>query len=100
MNMLIWTTSVSRQPARASNIQTGREVNMQIVVPAETEENERRVGLTPESVKKLVRLGFSVSVENGIGKKAGYSDEEYSEAGSHLSAVSYTHLTLPTNREV
>ena len=59
---------------------------MQIVVPAETDENERRVALTPESVKKLVRLGFSVSVENGIGKRAGYSNDEYSEAGSHISA--------------
>ena len=76
MNMLIWLSSNSRQPVGASNIQTGREVNMQIVVPAETDEHERRVALTPESVKKLVRLGFSVSVENGIGKKAGYSDEE------------------------
>ena len=85
MNMLIWPTSISRQPARASNIQTGREVNMQIVVPAETEENERRVGLTPESVKKLVRLGFRVSVEDGIGEKAGYSNDEYSEAGSDIS---------------
>ena len=85
MNMLIWPTSNSRQPARASNIQTGREVNMQIVVPAETEENERRVGLTPESVKKLVRLGFRVSVEDGIGEKAGYSNDEYSEAGSDIS---------------
>tara|TARA_S200000501_G_C20816406_1_gene740737 strand:+ start:49 stop:1257 length:1209 start_codon:yes stop_codon:yes gene_type:complete len=83
--MLIWPTSNSRQPARASNIQTGREVNMQIVVPAETEENERRVGLTPESVKKLVRLGFRVSVEDGIGEKAGYSNDEYSEAGSDIS---------------
>ena len=58
---------------------------MQIVVPAETEENERRVGLTPESVKKLVRLGFRVSVEDGIGEKAGYSNDEYSEAGSDIS---------------
>ena len=58
---------------------------MQIVVPAETEENERRVALTPESVKKLIHLGFSVKVEDGIGAKAGYSNEEYSKAGGIIS---------------
>ena len=58
---------------------------MQIVVPAETEKNERRVALTPESIKKLVRLGFRVSVEDGIGNKAGYSNQEYLDAGSLIS---------------
>ena len=44
---------------------------MQIVVPAETWENERRVALIPDSVKKLVRAGLPVSVESGLGSQSG-----------------------------
>jgi len=40
---------------------------MQIAVPAETHANEKRVALTPDSVKKLTRAGFDVSVESGLG---------------------------------
>ena len=58
---------------------------MQIVVPAETWENERRVALIPDSVKKLVRAGLSVSVESGLGNQSGYSDADYEEAGATVS---------------
>lgn len=58
---------------------------MQIVVPAETRENERRVALIPDSVKKLVRAGLSVSVESGLGSQSGYSDADYEEAGATVS---------------
>ena len=58
---------------------------MQIVVPAETWENERRVALIPDSVKKLVRAGLPVSVESGLGSQSGYSDADYEEAGATVS---------------
>ena len=58
---------------------------MQIVVPVETWENERRVALIPDSVKKLVRAGLSVSVESGLGSQSGYSDADYEEAGATVS---------------
>jgi NAD(P) transhydrogenase subunit alpha len=58
---------------------------MQIVVPAETWVNERRVALIPDSVKKLVRAGLSVSVESGLGNQSGYSDADYEEAGATVS---------------
>lgn len=59
---------------------------MQIVVPAETWANERRVALIPDSVKKLTRAGFSVSVEAGLGQQAGFSDSDYQEAGATVSS--------------
>lgn len=62
------------------------EVTMQIVVPAETWANERRVALIPESVKKLTRAGFSVSVESGLGVQAGFADAAYEEAGASVSS--------------
>jgi NAD(P) transhydrogenase subunit alpha len=59
---------------------------MQIAVPAETHANEKRVALTPDSVKKLTRAGFDVSVESGLGLQSGFSDADYTEAGATLAA--------------
>ncbi len=58
---------------------------MQIAVPKETWANERRVALIPDSVKKLVQAGLSVTVEAGLGVSSGYSDEDYTEAGAVIS---------------
>jgi NAD(P) transhydrogenase subunit alpha len=59
---------------------------MQIVVPAETWANERRVALIPDSVKKLTRAGIEVSVESGLGTQSGFSDADYEEAGASVSS--------------
>ena len=58
---------------------------MQISVPAETIPNERRVALIPDTTKKLVRVGFEVVVQSGLGEQAGFSDDTYSEAGATVS---------------
>jgi NAD(P) transhydrogenase subunit alpha len=59
---------------------------MQISVPAETHENERRTALIPDAAKKLVRAGIDVVVEAGLGIQAGFSDEAYTEAGATVSS--------------
>ena len=46
---------------------------------------ENRVSIVPASVKKLVKLGFDVIVEQGAGQKAHYMDDEYVEFGASLS---------------
>ncbi len=58
---------------------------MLIAVPAETWSGERRVALIPDSVKKLTRLGLSVTVESGLGRHCGISDDDYREAGATVS---------------
>ncbi len=59
---------------------------MQIAVPSETHANEKRVALIPDSVKKLSRAGFEVSVQTGLGTHAGFSDADYVEAGATVNA--------------
>jgi len=66
---------------------------MQIVVPAETWANERRVALIPDSVKKLVRAGAEVTVESGLGLGSGYTDADYQEAGATVSSDRGAMLT-------
>ena len=58
---------------------------MLIAVPRETQAGENRVPLIPDSVKKLVRAGAEVSIEAGMGKGAGYSDQEYIDVGATLA---------------
>lgn len=57
---------------------------MLIGVPREQYPNEKRVALVPADVKKLVRMGAKVFLENGAGLRAGFSDAEYTEAGAEM----------------
>ncbi|AOS97057.1 NAD(P) transhydrogenase subunit alpha [Microbulbifer aggregans] len=55
---------------------------MIIAIPKETAAGEGRVAATPESVRRLQGLGFSVRVERGAGEAASFPDEAYVEAGA------------------
>ena len=59
---------------------------MHIGVPQETSPGERRVALVPESCKKLIQLGYTVSLEAGAGEGAGFSDSAYREVGVGIEA--------------
>jgi NAD(P) transhydrogenase subunit alpha len=58
---------------------------MNILVLRETQPDEARVALVPESVRKLVVLKATVLVESGAGTGAARSDEEYRAAGAEVS---------------
>ncbi|HEY6098552.1 MAG TPA: Re/Si-specific NAD(P)(+) transhydrogenase subunit alpha [Anaeromyxobacter sp.] len=57
---------------------------MRIAVPKETAPRERRVGLVPENVGKLVKQGHELRVEKGAGEEAGFSDAAYESAGAKV----------------
>jgi NAD(P) transhydrogenase subunit alpha len=50
--------------------------------PCETHPGETRCALTPESAAALVKLGFAVRFEPGLGRGAGHLDEAYFAAGA------------------
>lgn len=58
---------------------------MNIVVLRETAPDESRVALMPESVRKLIALGASVSVESGAGLGAARTNDDYRDAGAKIS---------------
>ncbi|SAL60556.1 NAD(P)(+) transhydrogenase (AB-specific) [Caballeronia cordobensis] len=58
---------------------------MDIGIPAETRDNERRVAATPETVKKYVSQGLRVRVQRGAGAAAAFDDEAYTEAGATIT---------------
>ncbi len=57
---------------------------MYIGVPKERRPFEYRVGLPPAGVEILVEHGHSVFVEHEAGLGAGFSDQEYEQAGARL----------------
>ncbi len=59
---------------------------MLVGIPKETAPRERRVAATPDSVKRLLAMGFEVRVEPGAGVAAGYTDAAYAEAGASIDA--------------
>ena len=62
-----------------------KQFHMQITVLKETESDESRVALVPESVKKLVSMKAKVAVESGAGSESGASDADYEAAGASVS---------------
>lgn len=57
---------------------------MHIGVPKESEAGESRVAVTPETVKKLVAQGHTVSIQAGAGLAASVTDAAYGAAGAQI----------------
>ncbi|MEL7332444.1 MAG: Re/Si-specific NAD(P)(+) transhydrogenase subunit alpha [Cyanobacteria bacterium J06560_2] len=63
--------------ADASNPKQPKKIG----VPKEIVAGERRVAATPDTVKKLQKLGFDIIIEHSAGEGANFSDDAYREAG-------------------
>ena len=59
---------------------------MRIAVLKERRPAEARVAASPDTVKKMVALGWQVAVEEGAGVAAAFPDQAYRDAGAELSA--------------
>ena len=59
---------------------------MRIVIPRESIAGERRTSATPETVKKMIRLGADVAIESGAGAAVGFDDSVYAELGAEIVA--------------
>lgn len=60
---------------------------MKIAVAKETKPYEKRVALTPDVVKSLIKAGFSCIIESGAGISSNYPDETYRQAGAAISLL-------------
>lgn len=58
---------------------------MVIGVPKETVKNENRVALSPDTISKLIKLGFEIHIEKDAGANAGFTDQAYTDAGAVIS---------------
>ncbi|MEQ9317143.1 MAG: NAD(P)(+) transhydrogenase (Re/Si-specific) subunit alpha, partial [Henriciella sp.] len=65
---------------------------MKLSILKETSPGETRVAATPDSVKKLVGLGHTVTIETGAGLVAGFPDKVFSDEGATIAKTAATAL--------
>jgi len=58
---------------------------MKIGIPKEIRPGERRVAATPDTVGRLLKLGFEVQVESQAGAGASFGDAEYVAIGASIA---------------
>ncbi|MDI5968939.1 Re/Si-specific NAD(P)(+) transhydrogenase subunit alpha [Streptomyces sp. SL13] len=66
-------------------------------VPAESAPGETRVAATPETVRRLIALGYEVVVETGAGTASGFTDDAYTAAGARLGDAWTSDVVLKVN---
>ena len=46
---------------------------------------EKRVSITPESIKKFINLGFSINLEKKYAEHLGIDDDDYKKNGANIN---------------
>ncbi|MBN8605905.1 MAG: Re/Si-specific NAD(P)(+) transhydrogenase subunit alpha [Caulobacterales bacterium] len=59
---------------------------MKIAILKESAAGETRVAATPETVKKIIGMGHSVTVQTGAGVAASVPDDQFKTAGAEIAA--------------
>ncbi len=57
-----------------------------LLVLKENKDNEKRVALVPDEVKKYADLGLKVTIENNAGINSGFSNEDYKKQNAVISS--------------
>ena len=60
------------------------KLGITVGVPKERADRETRVAATPDSVKRLLKSGFDIHIEEGAGLAAGFHDQDYQSAGARI----------------
>ena len=75
-------------------------MTIQICVPKEVREDEQRVALVPDIVKRLTKDDLQVNVEAGAGELAGFTDDDFEGANivaSSSDLLSKADISLTVN---
>ena len=56
-----------------------------VFIPRERRPGETRVAATPDTVRKMIKMGLEVAVERGAGETSAYADADYEAAGARLT---------------
>jgi H+-translocating NAD(P) transhydrogenase subunit alpha len=65
---------------------------MKVAVVKERRAHERRVAISPDTVKRMLGMGLEVVVETGAGDAARFSDPAFAAAGAAIAADAATAL--------
>jgi NAD(P) transhydrogenase subunit alpha len=56
-----------------------------VFIPRESRPGETRVAATPDTVRRMIKLGLEVVVERGAGEGSAFPDADYESAGARLT---------------
>ena len=59
---------------------------MKIAVPREIYDGERRVGITPDCISSLKKMGFDVFIESDAGLHSSFTNDDYKKNGAKISS--------------
>ncbi len=68
------------------------EDSLRIAVLRERASGEKRVAATPDTVRKFIKLGAKVTIEQGAGGGAAIGDADYAAAGGQVGALDFVTL--------
>ena len=57
---------------------------IKLAVPKEITDFEKRVSITPDCVKSIIKLGIGLFIEKGAGEMSSYSDKDYINVGAKV----------------
>ncbi len=60
-------------------------MGLKISIPKETADHEKRVAASPDTVKKLVGAGCTVTIQSGAGQSAAMTDTAFKNAGAKIA---------------
>jgi H+-translocating NAD(P) transhydrogenase subunit alpha len=83
----------ARWPANEDESGGDPIAQMKVGIPKETHSGERRVAATPDSARKLAKLGLEVLVQSGAGDASGYTDASFVEAGARVTPTATALFT-------
>lgn len=84
------TATVDRQAQGSPQPGERKDSPRKIGIPKEIYANECRVAATPNTVKKLQKLGFEILIESNAGAAANFTDQAYQEADCRIIADANT----------
>ncbi|MBI1274430.1 Re/Si-specific NAD(P)(+) transhydrogenase subunit alpha [bacterium] len=71
---------------------------MKLAVLRERKAGEKRVAATPETIKKYIALGCSVTVEAGAGEGSSISDEAFKATGASIGSAKGADIILAVQK--
>jgi H+-translocating NAD(P) transhydrogenase subunit alpha len=74
------TATVDQQLEKSLQSEAKKPTPRKIGVPQEIYPNECRVAATPDTVKKLQKLGFEILIQRSAGAAANFTDQAYQDA--------------------
>ena len=77
------TLAIEKEPSK-QDASESKAVAKKIGIPKEIAAGERRVAATPDTVKRLQKLGFDVLVETHAGEQAKFTDAAYQAVGCEI----------------